>query len=268
MPLIVEDGDTSFRIKNTPGGETNRLLLTGYDRHHSTATRGRLFHVVHGTMSTKNSDNEPATLIVFEWLFVPGRLGHRFREVEIDITFSAYGCRPGISPRDDLSAFTPEVKSVAPDMPIISCVSERGVTMESSMKEALSVGYTPYVSFSPEKARTVTEVTERTDYRFIAGYPAFVENTRGAPNSLHWTLRENAPRETGTPHCVRTAVLLRRRDRDGAVFSAKIKTSANISVLYDAVDSLRKAVGTIPSDDPVYFDPKPVADVEHSAAVL
>lgn len=267
MPLVEDDGDAGFRIKNKPGGETHRVILTGYDRPNSTAVRGRLFHVVHGTMGNGNSD--PATLIVFEWLLVPGRLGRRFREVTIDVTFTAHGRRPGMGLDEDLSNYAPGVKTVAPDVPIKSFFSGRDVNKENSKKGALNIGYAPYVSFSPELSSTSTESTERTDYRFIAGYPAYVDKGNwGEPNSVHWTFQENAPQESGTPHIVRTAVLLQRHAGDNGIFIAKFKTIANVSAWHDAVESLRKVVGAVPNDDPVYFDPTPVAGIEHGAAVL
>ena len=52
------------------------------------------------------------------------------------------------------------------------------------------------------------------------------------------------------------------------MFSATIKTSVKVSVLSDGAESLRKLVGLIPKDDPVYFDPRAVQKVAHGAAVL
>ncbi|RYO85042.1 hypothetical protein DL766_007924 [Monosporascus sp. MC13-8B] len=267
MPLIEDHADEAgFRIKNHPNGEKHRVHLTGYDRPGAMAVRGRLFHVVHGILG--NGSSTPATLIVFEWLFVPGKLGRRFREVEIDVTFAPHGRRPGTMPDDDLSEYTPQVRAVAPDVPVKSYISGRGVTSEMTITGALRAGYEPFVAFTPEASRKKTETTERTDYRFAAGYPAFVNKMWGEPNSVHWTLQENAPQESGTPHLVRTAVLLQRTAGDGGSFSATIETSAHVSVLADAAEKLRKAVGSIPKDDPVYFDPRPIPGVAHGAAVL
>ncbi|KAK1758111.1 hypothetical protein QBC47DRAFT_373727 [Echria macrotheca] len=269
IPLTADDTDAAgFRIKNAPPGadgtpETNRIHLTGYDRANATAVRGRLLHVVHGTVST--SSRRPASLLVFEWLLVPGKLGRRFREADIDITFAAAGRRRG----RDLAEFAPGVVGVAPDVPVESCVSSREVTVETSWGAKITAGYAPFVSGGPEVARKKTEVTRRSDYRFVAGYPTYVEKTHGEPNAVHWTLQENRHEESGLPGRVRTAVLLQRNVGDNkGMFSATIKTSVKVSVLADGAESLRKLVGLIPKDDPVYFDPGAVQGTAHGAAVL
>ncbi|GAW10691.1 hypothetical protein ANO14919_000260 [Xylariales sp. No.14919] len=267
VPLIADDADQAgFRIKNEDG-ESHRVYLTGYDRRPDvTAVRGRLFHVVHGVVGSGST--RPATLIVFEWLLVPGSRGHRFREVKLDVTFTVRGSRPGILPGADLSGFTPQVEAVAPSLPMKSFVTSRDVTKETEKKAALNLGYAPYASATPEVSNKSTETTTRTDYRFVAGYPAFVKKSYGKPNSVHWTLQENAPQQSGTPYRVRTAVLLHRRAGDYGTFSAAISTSANVSILADAAEALRAAVGLVPVDDPVLFDPKPVKGIDHGAAVL
>ncbi|KAL7800290.1 hypothetical protein V8C37DRAFT_364766 [Trichoderma ceciliae] len=266
IPLVADDADNAgFRLLNKPGGETHRVMITGYDRRKATAVRGRLYHVVHGIMGGGN--RSPATLIVFEWLLVPGKLGKRFKQVDIDVTFAVHGSRPGMMPDDDLGDYTPDVITVAPDVPISSFFSGREVTKETSQSISLEIGYQG-ASFSPGLSNSSTEVTHRTDYRFIAGYPAFVNKAHGEPNSVHWTLQENSSQESGTPKVVRTAVLLERRAGDYGQFSANVNTSANIGMVANAVESIRKAIGSIPEDDPVIFDPKSAQKVGHGASVL
>ncbi|KAI5860378.1 hypothetical protein GGS23DRAFT_613944 [Durotheca rogersii] len=237
MPLVADSAiNPGFRIRNHPNGETHRVHLTGYDRHNTMVVRGRLFHVIHGRLSP--DDSTPATLIVFEWLLIPGKLGRRFRQVQVDVTFAPHGRRPGTLPSDDLSEYTPQVRVVAPDVPAVSYITRRGVTSERYNTAGLRAGYDPFAAATADVSRGRVETTERTDYRFVAGYPAFVRKTWGDPNSVHWTMQENAPQESGVPH------LCRRPEK------------------------FRKAVGRIPEDDPVYFDPRPVPGVPHGAAVL
>ncbi|KAK1833533.1 hypothetical protein QBC39DRAFT_401464 [Podospora conica] len=269
LPLTADASDAAgFRIKNRPPGpdgtpETNRLHLTGYDRANATAVRGRLFHVVHGTTSA--ADPRPASLLVFEWLLVPAKLGRRFRTVDIDVTFAAAGRRRG----RDLAEYAPGVAAVAPDVPLESRVSSREVTVEASAGAKVTAGYPGIVSGGPEAGWRRTEVTRRRDYRFVAGYPTYVEKTYGEPNGVHWTLQENGSEKSGLPGRVRTAVLLQRNVGDGrGMFSATINASVKVSVLADGAESLRKLVGLIPKDDPVYFDPGAVEEAEHGAAVL
>jgi hypothetical protein len=267
MPLVADDEDSAgFRIKNKPG-ETHRERITGWDRNpKTTAVRGRLFHVVHGYMA--DGSGAPATLIVFEWLLVPGKLGRRFREVQIDVVFAASGRRLGMTADEDLSEYDPAVKTVAPYVPIKSFIASRDVTKTHGKKAGLNVGYPPFVSVNPELSSESTESMERTDYRFIAGFPSYVNKNWGDPNSVHWTFQENAPQESGTPHVARTAVLLQRQTGDFGMFTAKFKTCADVSIVHNAMETIRRAIGTVPNDDPISFDPTPNHDVDHGAVIL
>ncbi|KAI1438056.1 hypothetical protein GGR50DRAFT_522511 [Xylaria sp. CBS 124048] len=265
IPLVSDNADKAgFRIKNNPAGEPHRVHITGFDRN-TTAIRGRLFHVVHGTVGS--GDLTPATLVVFEWSFFPGRLGHRFREVQIDVTFRACGSRRGKQPGDDLSLDTPEVISVAPDAHR-SCISEGLITTETEFKAGLNLSQSPLAAASLEKSQKVSEAKTRTHYRSITGYPYFMNSDWGKPDGVHWTMLENASQQSGMLHKVRTAVILHRRAGDYGMFSANVKTSAHVSFLNDAAEAIRKAVGLVPHDDPLFFDPESAKDTEHGAAVL
>jgi hypothetical protein len=195
QPLMASDDDhAGFRIQNdrdpyTDLPEAHRIYLTGYDRATSiTAVRGRLLHVTHGTLSPSSSANpsRPATLIVFEWLLIPGRLGRRFKEVNIDITFSAEGQRRGARTPKDIARFTPSVEKVAPSVPLKAGITGRDVTEEVSVVGKVVVGYAPVVEAGPEASKKRTVVTRRLDFKFAAGYPAFVKKSGGEPNSVHW----------------------------------------------------------------------------------
>ncbi|KAI0436714.1 hypothetical protein F4803DRAFT_541254 [Xylaria telfairii] len=265
MPLMADNSDgADFKIKNKPGGETHRVIVTGHDRlGTTTAVRGRLYHVIHGILGGGSDD--PATLIVFEWLLVPGKLGHRFREVNIDVSFAPHGRRPGMGPGDDLADYTPEVKTVVPHVPIKSLFSVADVRTEESKTLRLTVGYDPLVALTPEISKRSSESTQRTSYRFAAGLATFKNKKWGEPNAVHWKLHENQSQESGAPHIVRTAVLLRRQPGDDGQFTAKVRTNVHVSWMQDAVESLRNTFGS--RDDPIYFDPVPI-EVNHGAAVL
>ncbi|KAH6634624.1 hypothetical protein B0J18DRAFT_453334 [Chaetomium sp. MPI-SDFR-AT-0129] len=254
--------------------EAHRIYLTGYDRAADiTAVRGRLVHVTHGTLvPTSNSPtnpSRPATLIVFEWLLIPGRLGRRFKEVNIDVTFSAEGKRQGAYTPRDIERFTPSVEKVAPSVPLKTRVTARGVTQEVSIKGKLMVGYPPIVQAGPEVSKRTRVDMTKLDFTFAAGYPTFVKKSGGEPNSVHWTLRENASEESGLPSLVRTAVLVKRRERDNlGQFKADITANVKASRVGDRVESFRKLVGLAPKDDPLLFDPRVSAKSENGAAVL
>lgn len=265
IPLIADDADDAgFRIFNRPG-ETHRVLVTGHDRPRATAVRGRLYHVVHGTVG--GGSRRPATLVVFEWLLVPGKLGKRFKQVDIDIVFAAHGSRPGMLPGDDLRDYTPDVRAIAPDVPMKSYFSGRDVTKQNAKSISLDAGYQG-LSLSPSLSSSSTEVVHRTDYRFIHGYPAFVNKMQGSPDSVHWTLQENASQESGAQQWVRTAVLLERQAGDYGQFSAVVNIRVDVDVVTNMSERLKKLVGSIPRDDAIVFDPKSAQNVDNGASVL
>lgn len=63
-------------------------------------------------------------------------------------------------------------------------------------------------------------------------------------------------------------MLLERYNKDVGAFQATIKTTSHLSFMEDAKEVLRRAVGKIPIDDPIIFDPKPRADNPHDGVVL
>lgn len=184
-------------------------------------------------------------------------------------------------------------------MPLKAGVTGRDVTEELSVVGKVVVGYAPIVEAGPEVSKKRTVVTRRLDFKFAAGYPAFVKKRGGEPNSVHWwvvlwfcfgasswgllswcvcvmltcnidrTLRENASQQSGLPSLVRTAVLVKRREGDNlGLFKAEISANVKASVVSDGVESLLKLVGLVPKDDPVFFDPRVSAGLENGAAVL
>ncbi|KAF2494951.1 hypothetical protein BU16DRAFT_446900, partial [Lophium mytilinum] len=232
-----------------------RIYTTGYDRNPAeTAVLGRLFHVVHGY--TRDGEDPPATLIVFEWNLRPGPLPRRFREVNIEVTFAARELRPGMLPSEDLTAYDPGVVKVGPEVPLQQSAITYTVDKTTGRKIGLSVGFGGYVSVNPEvSSETKKSGIQRIDYNVQAGYPFFANKNCGQPNGVIWTFQENATQESGLPRVVRTAVLLERFDDDFGAFEAKIQTTSHISVVEDAKETLRRAVGKVPVDDPVTFYP-------------
>ncbi|KAL8929524.1 MAG: hypothetical protein Q9208_001193 [Pyrenodesmia sp. 3 TL-2023] len=266
MPLIGDAGhNAGFRIKNKPG-ETERLNTTGIERN-GTAVLGRLYHVVHGFR--REGRDPPATLIVFEWLLRPGPLLRRFREVNIEVIFAAHGLRPGMLPSEDLAGFDPAVVKIGPSVPLENSSMTYTVDKTSGGSFGLSVGVGGYATLEPKvHSETTKSGIQRIDYSVQAGYPFLKNKNSGPPNGVLWTFQENSTQESGLPKVIRTAVLLERYDDDFGAFEATIKTTSHISFMEDAKESLRRAVGKIPVDDPVIFDPQPRADIPHGGVVL
>ncbi len=268
MPLVGDAGhNAGFRIKNMRG-ETERPNITGNDRDgNATAVLGRLYHVVHGFR--REGRDPPATLIVFEWGLRPGPLPRRFREVEIEVIFAAHGLRLGMLPTEDLSGFDPAVVKVGPSVPSESSPITYTVGKTSGGSLGLSVGLGGYAALEPEVHRETTKSgIQRIDYSVQAGYPLLKNKNSGQPNGVLWTFQENSTRKSGLPRVIRTAVLLERYNRDFGAFKANVKTTTHVSVMEDAKEALRRAVGKFPIDDPVIFDPEPRPDIPHGGVVL
>ncbi|KAI1327671.1 hypothetical protein F5Y16DRAFT_370986 [Xylariaceae sp. FL0255] len=171
-----------------------------------------------------------------------------------------------MAPGENLADFTPEVKTVAPYLPIKSYFSTADISTEETKTVGLNVGYAPYATFNPEISKKATETTKRTYYRFVAGLATFDNKTWGEPNAVHWKLHENQCQKSGSPSSVRTAVLLRRRPDDYSQFRAKVKTSVRVYLAHDVMESVRKAIGH--RDDPIDFDPSPTEDFDYDGAAV
>jgi hypothetical protein len=268
MPLIGDAGhDAGFRMKNEHF-ETERICMTGYDRKATeTAVLGRVYHVVHGF--TRECRNPPATLIVFEWLLRPGPLPQRFREVNIEVVFAARGLRPGMLPGEDLTIFDPAVVKVGPTVPLQQSPITYRVDKTSGISLGLNLGFGGCISLEPEVSYETTKSDiQRMDYSVQAGFLLLANKSSGPPNGVVWSFQENATQESGLPRLVRTAVLVERHRRDFGAFEATIKTTTHISFIQDAKEKLKRAVGKIPVDDPVLFDPKHGAEIPHGTVLF
>ncbi|KAL9099540.1 MAG: hypothetical protein Q9163_004972, partial [Psora crenata] len=236
MPFIGDAGDDAgFRIKNQPL-EMERSHITGYDRKPGdTAVLGRLYHVVHGYM--RNGKGRPATIIVFEWLLRPGRLGRRFREVQITVVFAARDLRRGMLPSDDLTEYDPAVTKVGPTVPLLSSEITYMVDRKTGARLGFSIGFGGNASISPEVSSETTESgIQRIDYMVQAGYPFYAHRSSGDPDGVHWTFQENVKQQSGLPRVIGTAVLLQRSEDDFGPFEATFKTTSNVSIMVDAAE--------------------------------
>ncbi|KAK4465298.1 hypothetical protein QBC42DRAFT_343926 [Cladorrhinum samala] len=264
---LVEDSelDAVPCIPNKPG-EVHRVDLTGYDRPDVPCVRGRLFHVVHGLLSSNGEGGKiPATLIVFEWEFhlqlSPGH--HRFRQVDIKVVFESAGDSPGGALNGHYAA--PRVLEVAPRAPIKSLVRTRTVT-PMAVGGKIALGFAPFVAVETSMANSAEgNTTSMTDYRLITGIPVFSTPDSSHADAATWTLHENESLKSGVQSPVRTAVLVERQAGDCGKFSATVKTKAELSSLRArAAEKFRKWTGLVPVDDKVYFD----AGVGRGAAVI
>ncbi|KAJ3567897.1 hypothetical protein NPX13_g6607 [Xylaria arbuscula] len=240
-----------FQIRDSPG-QVHREGLLGWHANNQSGVKGRLFEVVHGY---KGSKNKPRTLIVFDWLFIPGSLGDRIKNVNIVVAFQATGTRDGVRPGGSLEEWDPVPIQWAPNDPILSRHAKPLVTEVVNREVAAAVGYEPFVTLEPKINKEVTTAVERIDYRYITGSPAFVSKNSGNWNAINWELRENFSLRSGVQYHVRTAVMLRRQPYDFGKFNVTVQAEANASYPKYIARLIIRALRFPPADGRTAFDP-------------
>jgi len=200
-----------------------------------------LLHVLHGIVG--NGDDTPATLLVFEWKFSPGRHSRRFRAVEITVKFETYEKRSGDD--EDVKAGTcrPGVSYVAPYGTEKGEITRFSVTKEGGGQAEATGGYPAFFSLVGRLSKNATRTVPRMDWSSISGEEAFVGIDSGEPDGVRWRMQENGTEESGLPCRVRTAVLLERRKGDDGRFQARVETGATTSWRQDMGETMMDMVG-------------------------
>ena len=171
-----------------------------------------LAQVIHGTWVKGGS---PATLVVFQFAFVPRSNRRRFKEAEISISFSA----------GDVQAITPE---------------NTWATLQSEKQEELSHSLSPGLeaAFGPVNA-TMGYTWEMSESKTVEGRASVVgltqalgqtgSMTRARKNTVFWGLYENPQTDSGIPSFMQTAVLLKRETVEGEPLGQKFSADITIS---------------------------------------
>ncbi|KAF3062819.1 hypothetical protein GL218_09461 [Daldinia childiae] len=255
--IILSDSNEEsahFRLQNEPG-EKQREHITGYDRKDALRVLGKLAAVVHGRTSEDN--DTPCSLAIFEFAALGQKPGRRYREVQIEIMFAAYGTsgRPRAI-RGDLARWDPQVVGVAPRGARSLLRTTRTKERKHGFEASVEAGTNPLASAGVSYTYEISDSIERGDSMVVEGTEAFVNRAAGKPNAARFTLRENASQKSGVPKYLRVAVLLERRVGDEGLFLATVNVRAHVSVFADAKERVRRTMGKIPMDDAVCFDPK------------
>ena len=205
-----------------------------------------LSQIIHGTMVDEGS---PATLLVFQFAFVP--LGHhrRFKMANITITFSAG-----------------HVHSISP--------SNTWTTMRSAKRQELSHSISPGLeaAFGPGKAAVgytwqFKEEMEVEGHSRVVGLVQTLgqagTGTKKRKNTVVWALYENEQTSSGIPSFLQTAALLKREKTPeyplGEEFSIDITISGEVDSRKLVKDKWRKVTKNMSGKDrkgeAVVFDP-------------
>lgn len=229
------DEGSAFRTKNSPGETFRRVLI---DRGEALIARATVVGITNGTL---NSDDDPATLLVFEFRFVSMKSSRRFIRSTITLTFEDASGNPKLHP---------EVYRIAPE----GSFALNKTTTVKNIKQSANAGLNAGFSGVGGNAGYVWEMEESKDrdhWTRLSGVKKLLLREYGDDNAVIWSLEENKDKMDGIPSFFRAAVLLRRLDDVPFRFTIKVRTDV------DFISEIRTLVGLEKPDpvDPVEIDP-------------
>jgi hypothetical protein len=244
-----------------------RQDLTGYDREGKAAliaVNGSMPIFLHGT-STENTTTSPLyTLVIFDWHLVTRVPGKVFREAHIEVTFTAHADRGDAEPRAEQhrrsgglpSFWDPVVVSWAPAGTTWYHKTPHKVSTSHGAELSLTAN-APFLSCGPKYTWSRSDSgAERIAAIRVVGDKIYGKGRRMQANGVRWDLIENEATHSGVPSELRTAVLLRRQPMDNGQFLGKVTIRTSVSPLHDLREKWWAAVGALPEDDPIVFDPQ------------
>jgi hypothetical protein len=115
----------------------------------------------------------------------------------------------------------------------------------------------PLLSCGPKYTWTRSDSgAERIAAIKVVGDKFYGKGRRTQANGVRWDLVENEATHSGVPRELRAAFLLPRRPMDNGQFLGEVKIRTSVSALHDLKEKWWAAVGDLPEDDPIVFDPK------------
>ncbi|KAL6787895.1 hypothetical protein J3E68DRAFT_440301 [Trichoderma sp. SZMC 28012] len=238
---------TSFMIpgSNLGGDEEHGMRVIEKDIGKNALTvKCDLPQITHGTMSVWGT---PATLIVFQFAFMPRDNRKRFKKAEISISFSAG-----------------EVTKFTPDGTWATFQSETQQELSHSINPSLEAGIEP-VKATVGYTWQLKENTNIEAHSTVEGYTMARKQansmTKARRNTIVWVLRENPHTKSGIPSFMQAAVLLKREgttaDPMGQRFSAEITISGEVENSQWVTDKLKNLnmFGKSKRGEDIFFDP-------------
>ncbi|KKO97685.1 hypothetical protein THAR02_10214 [Trichoderma harzianum] len=187
---------TSFMIpgSNIGGAEEYGMRVIEKDISKNALTvQCDLPQITHGTTSDGGT---PATLIVFQFAFMPRDNRKRFKKAEISISFSAG-----------------EVTKFTPDGTWATFQSETQQELSHSINPSLEAGIEP-VKATVGYTWQLTKNTTIEGHSTVEGCTQMLEQSRSMTkprkNAILWVLQENPQTKSGIPSFMQAAALLKR----------------------------------------------------------
>ncbi|ROW10102.1 hypothetical protein VMCG_02078 [Cytospora schulzeri] len=245
---------SSFIIQGSNlGGEAEQgaRVLDENLRNNGLTVQCDLAQITHGTVKEGGS---PATLIVFQFIFLPRGKHRRFQNAEITIQFSAG-----------------DVQRITPDNKWTMSQSETQQELSHSVSPGLEAGFgaskaTIGYTWELKESQTIEDHAAAWGFKQSLNQASSV---RKRMNTVVWGFSENAKTKNGIPSFVQTAVLLARKKTEaepwGQKFSADItirgKVDSHEWVKDKYENVVKKMTGKSRKGDEVIFDPKKMRDV-------
>ena len=234
------DEGSHFRTQNDPSSPWQRVNYV--ERKGAVDIRCSCLDIVHGDFSP--SSDLFATLLVLQFRFDTRKTGRRFQSVNIELEFQR------MRPEEK----APEVSAIWPNgrlslMPTTQH-EEKTKNLNLQLGGAAPVGGLTATGTLGWQKSVSRDMCDRAT---VTGSIDLKGRNFGPPNSVSWTLLENGSVHTGVPEVLQTAVLLKRADENP--FQCVVKIDAKV----DFMSTLQRVFGgkgTVPRDDPVWFDPK------------
>jgi hypothetical protein len=264
----VNSEEAKFRLDNEYDENGNpiphREWTTGIDREGNAAkmaVKGRMPTVVHGF--ERAGSKTPYTLVIFEWSTERLRLDRRFREVTIEVSFTAHGTRREAEPAAQAlrakgvgkTHWDPEVCAIVPEGTSWFHRTTHKVTEKSQWEVSLKAAFGQYFTAGPKYHWERGDVADVTAAIQLSGSRVAVGSGHNRPNAARWVMLENASQRSGVPAFLRTAVLLKRLPKDDGQFLGTVNVSYRVSPFHDFKETLQKLMGRLPNDKPIIFDP-------------
>lgn len=242
--LLDESKEGAYHIKNGPDEVQRRHVI---DRGNELMVQADLREVIHGCLSPSG---QPASLIITDFQFIPGKSNRRFRSATIIMRFAAI---------TDSSAIDPEVFDIAPKGHFSIQPTKKAVELTRSANVSLQGG-AGGLSTGGGLGWELKESSDKEDRTSISGTMRLERRSCGAKNTAQWVLMENHTQKTGIPTLIRTAVLLRRAPTAAdQQFQATVEITASVDTVSSLENFRDRVFGKVPVDDPVIFDPTIVA---------
>ncbi|KAF7945108.1 hypothetical protein EAE96_009888 [Botrytis aclada] len=195
----------------------------------SAGIRGSVSTVCHGTY-----DSQPATLLLFTFIFRSGDHGFRFKNASVKIEFSA--CTPPSPSSSSSSSPCPPAPKNTSRTPTIAALAPRkiyGLPSTSQQTRKISGEISLQIPLGPTSLGPSTSVSHESSFARAHRY-AMVGNPwarAGAASwdSVYWDIRENRLTKGGIPDRVDVGVVVWR---EGAgAFQAEVGVQVDMPVL-------------------------------------